>query len=145
MAITLAWSGDRLSYKYILTQDYWTQIFDMCILSKKDNLTVTYHFLICKSSFFSHMRWTLKRMVISYLEKATPSIPMSVNTNGTHIRRGYTFQFGNCILGGGLISIYWKENNSWNVCDGSLYLDQKNCIWIIYMYLVHMLSLEFNL
>ena len=37
------------------------------------------------------------------MEKVTPIIQMIGNIKSTHIRRGYNFQFGNCVLGGGLI------------------------------------------
>ena len=69
----------------------------------------------------------LKIMVISSMEKVTPSIQMSVNIKSIYIRRGCTFQFGNFGLGGDFIRGVWNERMPWSSCNGSFYLAQINC------------------
>ena len=59
----------------------------------------------------------------------SPSIQMSGNIKCIHIRKGCTFQFGDLVLGGGLIRVSGKQRMPWSSCDDSFHLDKTNCIW----------------
>ena len=131
-SITLASSGDIFLDNYV---------FDTGSLRR--NILYVYHFwnisYICNSPPFAlsiiliiSVWWPLKHMVISSMEKVTPSIQMSGNIKSIDINIGCTFHFGNFVLGRGLTNFFVMQIIHWSCCDGSFHLYQNNCRWNIF-------------
>ena len=130
MAIVIISSGDSLLNKYVFdTVSLYINIWYVYHFWKRAYICSTppsdFHVILILSAW-----QPLKCMVISSMEKVTPSIKMSGNINCIYMRICCTLQFGDFVLGRFLVRVLRQAKNYLKgYCDRIFHLDQNNCRW----------------
>ena len=111
-AIILAWIGNILLAKYVFGEGSLYINVLLCVSFMTKSICILYiTFWFVHFPLF-YTQWPLKRIVVSSIEKATPSIQMSGNKNSINIGWGCNLQFVNFGLCGGLVRFFWQANNA---------------------------------